>query len=178
MSNRVFQFCPQCGAKKFIPAGVKNHKCQVCQFEYYFNPCGAVAGIVHDREGRIILTRRAHNPAAGTLDLPGGFIDFHETAEEALQRELYEELNLEVEAMSYFCSMPNLYEYSGFLYHTIDFFFLCNPSNLQKLEANDELSGVIFKKVEEIDLDEIGFDSIKSGLAVLKEKAKRENLCF
>lgn len=170
MRDREFLYCPQCGSKNFSPAGVKNYRCSDCQFEYYFNPCGAVAGVVVDGAKRILFTRRAFDPAAGTLDLPGGFIDFHETAEEALSRELQEELNLQIRTMRYFCSMPNRYEYAGFIYHTIDLFFICEPSNLHELEAREEVSDFIFKRMEELDLNEIGFDSIKRGLAELKKR--------
>jgi len=170
MNERVFQYCPRCGAKKFVPKGVKNFHCLDCGFEYYFNPCGATAGFVCDPQGRILVTRRAHDPAAGTLDLPGGFIDFHETAEEALKRELLEELNLKISHLRYICSIPNRYEYSGVLYHTIDLLFLCRAENIQAIRIGEELTGYHFLPIEEIDLREVGFASIRRGLEYLREQ--------
>ncbi|MBN2328863.1 MAG: NUDIX domain-containing protein [Candidatus Omnitrophica bacterium] len=170
LNEDLFPYCPKCGAKEFAPASDKHFQCGACGFMYYFNPCGAAVGIVKDGEGRILLTRRARDPAAGTLDLPGGFIDFGETAEEALARELFEELHLRIRSMTYFCSMPNLYRYAEVLYHTIDFFFVCEAANLDELEARDEIAGFEFRAVEAIDLDEIGFDSIQRGLSKLKEE--------
>ncbi|GAE84850.1 Nudix hydrolase family protein [Bacteroides reticulotermitis JCM 10512] len=38
-----------------------------------------------------MVCRRGKNPAKGTLDLPGGFIDIAETGEEGVAREVLEE---------------------------------------------------------------------------------------
>ncbi len=176
VNERIFQYCPQCGARKFVPKGVKNFHCLECRFEYYFNPCGAVVGMVFDSDGRILMTRRAHDPAAGTLDLPGGFIDFDETAEAALRRELHEELNLQIGDLHYDFSMPNLYEFCGVLYHTIDFFFRCEAVNLADLEAREEISEFLFLPIDKIDLTKVGFKSIKRGLTLLKQRVESSKL--
>jgi len=41
----------------------------------------AAGVIVQDREGRVLLVRRAKEPARGRLGVPGGFVDVGETAE-------------------------------------------------------------------------------------------------
>ena len=78
---------------------------------------------IAELDGRVLLVRRAREPAAGTLDLPGGFIDFGETAEVALVRELREELDLAIEVLDYLGSYPNVYPYAGVRYHTLDLCF-------------------------------------------------------
>ncbi|MBD3267434.1 NUDIX domain-containing protein, partial [bacterium] len=93
----IFQFCPHCGARDFHPASAKKNVCGACGFNYYFNPVGAAAAIILDALDRILLIRRAKEPAKGTYDLPGGFIDFHETIESGLRREIREEVGLEVD---------------------------------------------------------------------------------
>ena len=45
----------------------------------------------------LLVCRRAKEPAKGTLDLPGGFIDMNETGEEGVSREVWEETGLKVE---------------------------------------------------------------------------------
>jgi 8-oxo-dGTP diphosphatase len=57
-----------------------------------------VAAVIRDREGRILLTRRAEDAHMGGLwEFPGGKVDEGEGPAEALVRELREELGLEAE---------------------------------------------------------------------------------
>jgi 8-oxo-dGTP diphosphatase len=58
-------------------------------------PC--VGAIVRDYEGRLLVIRRGHPPAAGTWTLPGGRVEPGESQERACVRELLEETGLEVE---------------------------------------------------------------------------------
>ena len=71
----------------------------------------------------LLVCRRAKEPAKGTLDLPGGFIDKNETGEEGVAREVLEETGLKVKKAVYQFTLPNIYVYSGFPVHTLDMFF-------------------------------------------------------
>jgi 8-oxo-dGTP diphosphatase len=55
-----------------------------------------VQGIL-ERDGRVLLARRAHDPHKGAWDLPGGFVDQTERPEDALRREFLEETGIPVE---------------------------------------------------------------------------------
>jgi 8-oxo-dGTP diphosphatase len=57
-------------------------------------PC--VGAVVHDAEGRLLLIRRGHEPQRGRWTLPGGRVEFGETPEEAVVREIREETGLDV----------------------------------------------------------------------------------
>lgn len=59
-------------------------------------PC--VGALAYDSAGRLLLVRRAREPAAGTWSLPGGRLEAGESAEAAIVRELAEETGLVVEA--------------------------------------------------------------------------------
>ena len=74
------------------------------------------------------MARRAKDPAKDTLDLPGGFVDNEENAEQGMVREIFEETGLHISADSveYLFSSPNVYRYSGMDIHTLDLFFLCH----------------------------------------------------
>lgn len=74
-----FQFCPVCGAKAFVEHNEKAKKCMACGFVYYFNPSSAVACFIKNAKGELLLVRRGKEPAKGTLDLPGGFVDMFES---------------------------------------------------------------------------------------------------
>ena len=53
-------------------------------------------------DGELLVVTRNRDPAKGTWDLPGGFLDPGETYEQGLRRELREELNLDIFALRYF----------------------------------------------------------------------------
>jgi len=58
-----------------------------------------VAGILIDQEGRILLAQRPPGkPLAGMWEFPGGKVEPHESPEQALVRELHEELGVDVSA--------------------------------------------------------------------------------
>lgn len=58
---------------------------------------GVTAGaIVTDRSGRVLLLKHRFRPGSG-WGMPGGFLEEGEQPEEALRRELREEISLEVE---------------------------------------------------------------------------------
>jgi len=76
----------------------------------------------------ILVAKRNHAPKKGMLDLPGGFSDYHESLENAVRREIMEELGLALDRVSYFGSEPNVYRFKGVTYFTIDAIFLCKPT--------------------------------------------------
>jgi 8-oxo-dGTP diphosphatase len=57
------------------------------------------AVIVQDR--MILLILRGHEPFKGKWALPGGHVDWNETAEEAVKREVKEEAGLEVASLKF-----------------------------------------------------------------------------
>ena len=159
-----FKYCPKCGSDRFLENNFKSKKCSDCGFVYYFNSCGAtVALIVNDKEELLVATR-AHEPAKGTLDLPGGFVDMDETAEEAVAREVKEETGLDVVNVKYLFSLPNIYQYSGFDVHTIDMFFLCNIADSSKMKADDDVAKLEFIKLSELKPEYFGLNSVRKGI--------------
>jgi ADP-ribose pyrophosphatase YjhB (NUDIX family) len=61
----------------------------------YQDPKLAVAAVI-ERDGRILLGRRAIDPGMGLWSFPAGYVDRGEVLEEALRREVREELALEI----------------------------------------------------------------------------------
>lgn len=69
-----------------------------------------VAGIITDARGRILLSRRTEGrDLAGRWEFPGGKREPGETPEEALIRELQEELGITPEVGAAFINVPQLY---------------------------------------------------------------------
>jgi mutator protein MutT len=165
-----FRYCPACGSSRWEINNFKSKHCKDCHFIYYGNAQAAVAAFIQNEQGDLLVCRRAHDPAKGTLDLPGGFVDMEETAEEAIRREIQEELGLEVHNLQYRCSLPNRYEYAGMRLHTLDLLFECRVKNTAKPIAKDDVSEAFFMSLNTISPDDFGLVSIKMGIiAFLKE---------
>ena len=55
--------------------------------------CGA---LIQDANNRILLVKRLRDPEAGCWGFPGGKVDFGETVEAAICREITEELGISI----------------------------------------------------------------------------------
>jgi mutator protein MutT len=97
---RDWRHCPRCAAdlERRVPAGDDEERlvCPSCGLVLYENPAPTAGAIVNDRDGRIMLVRRAIEPFKGKWDVPGGFIKPGEDGDDAVRRELAEELGVEV----------------------------------------------------------------------------------
>ena len=84
-----------------------------------------VAGVLRDREGRILLTQRpAGKHLAGLWEFPGGKCEPGEAAPAALRRELREELGIETGAAQKLIALPWRYVEKSILldvYNVLDF---------------------------------------------------------
>jgi len=159
-----FRFCPVCGSEHFIENNFKSKKCEQCGFVYYFNSAAATAVFITNRAGELLVVRRAKEPAKGTFDLPGGFVDFNETAEEAIIREVKEETGLQITQPKYLFSLPNKYRYSGFDVHTVDLFFHYLSDSLLGLQAGDDAESLFILAKNTINPESFGLDSIRCGV--------------
>jgi ADP-ribose pyrophosphatase YjhB (NUDIX family) len=55
-----------------------------------------VGALVHDDQGRLLVVRRAREPAAGRWSVPGGRVEGDESDHQAVVREVLEETSLHV----------------------------------------------------------------------------------
>ncbi len=160
--TKVFHFCPRCGSANFPATSTRSFRCKQCNFELYINSAAAVAVILFNDEGKMLFSRRAIEPHRGKLDLPGGFVDPMESAEDAVRREIKEELGVEVSSMRYFCSFPNEYKYSGLSVFTTDLAFFAEIDPEAELTPMDDISSVEYYYPEEVDMNELPAPSMKN----------------
>ncbi len=158
---KVLKFCPKCGSAEFNPAGERSFKCTSCGFNFYVNASAAVAALVTNENRKLMMVTRAVEPHYGKLDLPGGFIDHNETVEDAVSRELFEELGMKVKTMKYLGSAPNEYIFSGFSVFTIDLAFEVIPESVENLKPMDDILEFRFYDESEFDYDDIPAPSIR-----------------
>ena len=75
ISPQTIRFCPLCGAglapKPMEPGKRPEMVCSGCEFIFYMTQ-KVVAGTIPWRDGKLLLTRRAIDPARGKWTFPGG----------------------------------------------------------------------------------------------------------
>ncbi|MDE5676541.1 NUDIX domain-containing protein [Phocaeicola sp.] len=160
----LFRYCPECGSPRFEVNNEKSKRCADCGFVYYFNSSAATVAFILNDKGELLVCRRGKEPAKGTLDLSGGFVDRFETGEEGVAREVREETGLLVEQAVYLFSLPNTYLYSGFLVHTLDQFFLCKVKDTERIEAMDDVADSFWVPLDKVDPEAFGLDSVREGV--------------
>jgi 8-oxo-dGTP diphosphatase len=99
------RFCSACGAE--LPSAPPV-SCTRCGTSHWRNPVPGANGIVV-REGRVLLTRRAHAPWHGLWCSPGGFCEAGEHPVETVVRETSEETGLQVEVGDYLGTWVDVY---------------------------------------------------------------------
>ena len=86
--------CTICGSslRQIVPDGdhIRRYVCQECGEIHYQNP-KMVVGAVPVLDGRLLLCRRAIEPAWGKWTLPAGYLENGETTAECAIRETWEE---------------------------------------------------------------------------------------
>ena len=93
-------YCSTCNTKNQFSEieGAIRYHCPKCKAIHYQNP-KPTATLICIQNKKILLVKRAFEPAKGAWSLPGGFIELGETPEDAAKRELKEETNLNGEVI-------------------------------------------------------------------------------
>lgn len=117
------------------------------------NPPLTVDAII-EKDGAILMIRRKGDTYDGYLALPGGFVDYNETVENAVKREVKEELGVEVvpSAILGVYSDPNR-DPRG---HVISTVFICEFKGSPV--AGDDASDFGWVKLDNIDKENLAFD--------------------
>ena len=169
LGTNFFKYCPNCGSQHLIYENNFKLHCSDCDFVLYHNIAAAVA-VIFKYENQILFTVRNVDPDKGKWDLPGGFIDPEETAEEAACREIKEELGLSIQPsdLKYHTTAPNNYLYRNVAYRTMDIFFECELDTKHiQIAAADEINQLLWVNQSDIDLNQIGFSSIRKVIGEL-----------
>lgn len=160
----AYKFCPICG-KPTLQKNSRSAQCSSCGYKLYLNPSIGAVGVIFDEKGRLLVVRRSKDPAKGTWHLPGGFVEVGESIEQAVEREVKEELNIEIKAEEYLFSIPNTYQYRGLEKYPLDFFFRCKIIDMSKLNVDlSENSDYTFLTPEEIKVEDFGLFSIQEAI--------------
>lgn len=101
---RTHRFCGACGGAMMPVAGERCVRCPQCGHQAY--PRISPAMMVLIRRGDAILLARHLNSPSGFFTALAGFVEAGESIEEAIHREVFEEVGLRVRDIRYFGSQP------------------------------------------------------------------------
>ncbi|MBI5798513.1 MAG: GNAT family N-acetyltransferase [Candidatus Yonathbacteria bacterium] len=139
-----------------------NTTCEICAFE---NPKPTATAIII-KNNEILVAKRNQYPFRGEWDFVGGYMEKEETPEQALRRELKEELHVDVRSMAYIGAFTGTDSYKGQKFPIISFAYLIELEGDMILNhENSDIAWVSLKS-----LDTIAFDSNQKILKHLKEK--------
>lgn len=101
-------------------------------------PVPVVRMIIANTESKVLILRRASTAfGQGLWCLPGGKVDYGETVEQAVRKELREETSLQCESMKFLFYQDSLPTEEGKM-HCINLYFECQASG--ELQLNEESS--------------------------------------
>lgn len=136
-------------------------------------PVAAVAGIVFDGEGRVLMALRGRPPAKDKWSFPGGVVRAGEELEDALKREIMEETGLKVHVYSLLdVSSRILRDSSGRVeYHYILLDYLCAPSGGVMRAGSDarDAAWVSMDRLSEYDTTRDAERVIRRGFEVFRD---------
>jgi NAD+ diphosphatase len=159
-----FAHCPKCGSTDLLENENNGMKCATCNFYYFHNTASATGAIIVSPEG-ILLVKRGEEPKKGLLDVPGGFVNYNESIEDALIREVREELMIDLPSMTYLGSFPNVYKYQKVTYFTTDAIFVCVFDTVPVLNPNSEIADYRWFRRDSIPMDQFAFESTRAAFS-------------
>jgi NAD+ diphosphatase len=117
--DRTHQFCGRCGAPTQRRAEERARHCAACGLTAYprLSPVVMVRVV---RDGQILLAR-APRFAPGVYSVLAGFVEAGETLEQALHREIAEEVNIRVRDLRYFASQSWPFPHSLMIAFTAEY---------------------------------------------------------
>lgn len=128
---------------------------------------GVGAVVVHD--GQVLLIRRGKEPLRGRWLVPGGTVEWGETLEEALTREVFEETGLVVRPREVVAVLDRIHREGGeILYHFVIVDYLCDWVS-GSVQAGSDAEAAAFVPVRDL----AGYDLPDKALEVVTEGLRR-----
>jgi NAD+ diphosphatase len=106
--DRTHQYCGQCGAPTETLAQERARHCPTCGLVSYprISPAIIIAVVKRTADDTCILLARNHRFPTGRYSVLAGYVEPGETLEECAQREVGEEVGIEIRDIRYFGSQP------------------------------------------------------------------------
>lgn len=158
----VYKFCPRC-TNKLNKKRDDFYDCLKCGFHFFINPKATTGLILENDKGQILLVKRKYEPKKNFWDTPGGFVQLKENATQSLQREVKEELGIEINNLIFFATYWSYYPYQGIPYQTLYLVYTAKYKGEKITVADDVLEYKFFVK-KNFPFEKIAFADVKEGL--------------
>lgn len=103
--HRTHTFCAKCGAPSMVASAGHTRVCSQCGAHHFPRTDPAVIMLITDDQDRALLGRQASWPE-GRFSTLAGFVEPGETLDDAVRREVLEEVGIEVGEVEYAASQP------------------------------------------------------------------------
>ena len=163
-------YCSKCGAetRREIPNDDNRERdiCPSCGTVHYKNPL-IVVGCVPERDGKILLCKRAIEPRYGYWTVPAGFMELGESTVQGAARETMEEACAEVEIGHLFAVVDVVDAGQVHMFYTAKL--------LSDFAAGPESLDVAMYSEDEVPWDDIAFHSGRFALEKYFEDQGKNN---
>ncbi len=120
------------------------------------NPIPTIDAIIHNDKNQILLIKRKNDPFMDYLSLPGGFVNYGEKVEDALKREVKEEVSLNIEPLEILCVYSDPARDPRD--HIMSIVFICLTIDELKGKAGDDASEIYWINLNELNTFNLAFD--------------------
>lgn len=168
-----FNFCRRCG-EALEERSAHSWTCKN-KHTIYLNPAPSSGVFFITKDRKVVISRRATDPAKGSLDSIGGFIDPDESALDAVKREILEETGLGDDSygdLHLFCTAPTRYQFEGEDKRVITMFYWAMLNEDAQPIASDDVAEIITISPIDIDLSKIYGDDVKIAITELQKLMK------
>jgi 8-oxo-dGTP diphosphatase len=120
------------------------------------NPTPTIDAIIHNDKNQILLIKRKNEPFMNHLSLPGGFVNNGEKVEDALKREIKEEVSLNIEPLEILgvYSDPSRDPRD----HIMSIVFICLIIDDVKEKAGDDAAEIFWINLDKLNTFDLAFD--------------------
>jgi 8-oxo-dGTP diphosphatase len=146
----AFRFCTYCGgglSRAAAPGRMQS--CDRCGAVVFHAAKPTASGVVLNEQDEVLLVRRRNRPYHGWWDIPGGFVDFGETPEMAVVRELNEETGLNVRPLQSLGVWQHRYQRREGWDLNLCTFFVVEATG-GELQAGDDAAAVAWFRLSEL----------------------------
>jgi mutator protein MutT len=163
-----FNYCRRCGNQLTQKAG-NAYKCSNGH-TIFANSSPAVALILENDKSEILVVTRKIDPKKGCLDFPGGFCDGRETIEQALLREVEEEVGIKPDQYTtptFLRSGIENYKYENEQIPVLSVEFHAYCKSEVTLIPKDDVETAGWMPIKNLPVDKIAFETLKDAYYLL-----------
>jgi ADP-ribose pyrophosphatase YjhB (NUDIX family) len=161
-------YCHRCGAELTVQNLSHIFRCENGH-TIYANASPAVAVLLFDRAGKVLIMARAQEPGVGRLTVPGGFCNGAESIEDGLVREVFEETKIPRDAygeLRFMCSGLDSYSEDGETTPVSAVMFQAKLRTDAIPELDAENVWAEYMSLDAVDLEQVWSPTVRQALAM------------